>query len=82
MTTLHKPARYVVLIEAGEGMVARLFDADRKPVGDFDASSWEVADMTAGHVPAEGADPAEWGHALEGHSAAQLRGARVYTLDT
>ena len=76
-----KPARYVVLIEAGDGMVARLFDADRAHLIDFDASSWEVADMTAGLLPAEGADHGEWGNALEGHSDAQLRAARVYTLD-
>ena len=78
---MNKPARYLVLIEAGDGMVARLFDADRRHVIDFDASSWEVADMTAGRVAADGADHGEWGNALEGHSDAQLRAARVYTLD-
>ena len=76
-----KPARYLVLIEAGDGMVARMFDADRKHVIDFDASSWEVADMSAGRVPTEGADHGEWGNALEGHSDAQLRAARIYTLE-
>lgn len=78
---VHPPARYLVLIDAGDGMVARLFDAGRRHVIDIDASSWEVAEMTAGRMPAEGADHAEWGSALEGHSDAQLRAARIYTLD-
>lgn len=77
----HKPARYLVLIEAGDGMVARLFDADRRHLIDFDASSFEVVEMTAGRMPVEGADQAEWRHALDGHGADQLRAARVYTLD-
>lgn len=76
-----KPARYMVLIEAGDGMVARLFDAGRRQLLEIDASSWEVADMTAGRMPTQGADPGEWGSALEGHSDAQLRAARIYTLD-
>lgn len=76
-----KPAHYLVLIEAGDGIVARLFDAERRQLLEFDASSWEVADMTAGRVPVQGADHGEWGSALEGHSDAQLRAARVYTLD-
>ena len=78
---VHKPARYLVLIEAGDGMVARLFDADRRHLIDFDASSFEVVEMTAGRMPVEGADQAEWRHALDGHGAGQLRAARVYTLD-
>ena len=78
---MNKPARYLVLIEAGDGMVARLFDSERSHVIDFDASSWEVAEMTAGRVPVEGADHGEWGGVLEGHSDAQLRSARVYTLE-
>ena len=77
-----KPARYLVLIEAGDGMVARLFDAEHRHLLDFDASSWEVADMTAGHMPANGVDrEGAWGSALEGHSEAELRSARIYTLD-
>ena len=78
---VHKPARYLVLIEAGDGMVARLFDADRRHVIDFDATSFEVVEMTAGRMPVEGADQAEWHHALDGHAAEQLRAARVYTLE-
>lgn len=78
---MNKPARYLVLLESGEGMVARLFDAERSPLGEFDASSFEVAEMTSRRVPTIGIDPAAWGHVLEGHSPQQLGAARVYALD-
>ncbi len=78
---VHPPARFLVLIDAGDGMVARLFDAGHRHIIDIDASSWEVAEMTAARMPAEGADQAEWGRLLEGHSEAQQRAARIYTLD-
>lgn len=75
------PARYLVIIDAAGEMLARLFDAERRHLTDFDASSEEVAVMTSGLVPAVGADVWQWGHALEGHSAQELREARIYTLD-
>lgn len=78
---MNKPARYLVLIESGEGMVACLFDAEHRPVGEFDASSFEVAEMTRGNVPVVGIDPAVWGGALGGHNAQQQGAARIYTLD-
>lgn len=78
---MNKPARYLVLIESGEGMVARLFDAERRPLGEFDASSFEVAEMTRSTVPSVGIDPAAWGSVLGGHNAQQQNAARVYTLD-
>lgn len=79
---MNKPARYLVLIEAsGEGMVARLFDAERAHLGDFDASSFEVADMTAGVVPTQGATDPAWGLALNGHNEAERAAALVYRLD-
>ena len=78
---MNKPARFLVLIESGEGMIARLFDAEHAPLGEFDASSFEVAEMTSRNVPSLGIDAAVWGHALDGHSPPQLGAARVYTLD-
>jgi len=75
------PVKYLILIEAGGPMVARLFDAHRVHVLDIDASSEEVAVMTAGLVPEQGADDAVWSKALEGHNAAERTAARVYTLD-
>jgi hypothetical protein len=75
------PARYLVLIDASGAMTARLFDAERHVLGDFDASSEEVAVMTRGLVAANGADAAVWDRALAGHNAAERRAADVFTLD-
>ena len=75
------PARYLVLIDASGAMTARLFDAQRRPLGDFDASSEEVAVMTQGLVAAAGADAPDWDRALAGHNAAERRAADVFTLD-
>lgn len=78
---LQKPARYLLLIEQAGSMVARLFDADRKHLMDFDATSEEVVTMTAGLSPSKGADAQSWGLALQGHSDAERAAALVYTLD-
>lgn len=79
---MHKtPAKYLVLIDASGGMVARLFDAARVQVTDFDASSEEVAVMLAGLTPEAIGDSPEWQTPLRGHSAAERRAAQVYTLD-
>jgi len=74
-------ARYLVVIESGGVAVARLFTEPREQVAEFDASTEEVILMTQGLVPASGAEGAEWDRALAGHSAAERRAARVYTLD-
>ncbi|MFT3955923.1 MAG: hypothetical protein QM722_16490 [Piscinibacter sp.] len=75
------PARFLVLIDASGAMTARLFDAERRLLGDFDASSEEVAVMTKGLVGSNGADAAAWDEALAGHNAAERRAAEVFTLD-
>lgn len=75
------PARYLVMIDASGAMVARLFDAQRAPVAEFDASSEEVAVMTSGLEPTRGAVGPEWARALAGHSEQERREAEVYTLD-
>lgn len=80
-TSHRKPARYLVVIDAGGTVIARLFLATRELVAEFDAGTEEAAQMTAGRVPAKGADGPEWDRALEGHSAAERRAADVYTLD-
>ena len=80
--TVHQPpARFLLVIDSGGGMVARLFDASREPVAEFDAASEEVAVMSRGLAPQEGAGGAEWDAALVGHSAEERRTAEVYTLD-
>ncbi|HEY8973235.1 MAG TPA: hypothetical protein VIN75_03390 [Burkholderiaceae bacterium] len=74
-------SRYLVVIDSGGFMVARLFLESREQVAEFDASTEEVAQMI-GHLPPEdGATDASWDRALAGHSAAERAGARVYVLD-
>lgn len=75
------PARYLVVIDNGGSMVARLLLESRKPVAEFDAGSEEVAVMTRGLQPSYGATGTEWDDGLHGHSAEERRGARIYTLD-
>jgi len=76
-----KPVRFLVVIDSGGYVLARLFVETREQVAEFDAGSEEAAQMTRGLVPAKGADGPEWDRALEGHSAAERSAAEVYTLD-
>lgn len=76
-----KPARYLLLIDAGGSTVAQLFTEAREFAGEFDAGSEEVAVMTQRLRPDAGADGPEWDAALEGRSAAERAAAVVYTLD-
>jgi hypothetical protein len=80
-TPSRAPARYLVVIESGGSAIARLFGDKREQVGEFDASTEEVTVMTRGLVPAQGADGPDWDGALSGHSTAERREARVFTLD-
>ena len=80
-TSHQPPARYLVVIDAGGSAVARLFLETRELVAEFDAGTEEAVQMTSGLVPSQGAAGPEWDRALEGHSAAERRAARVYTLD-
>lgn len=74
------PVKYLILIDAVDGPVARLFDGQRGHVIDIDASSEEVAVMTQGLQPAREGQAAVWARALAGHNPAQRAAARVYTL--
>jgi hypothetical protein len=78
---LQKPAKFLVLIDAGGAMVARLFDEQRVQVAEFDATSEEVAVMTSGLLPGQGADAPDWDKPLRGHNPRERREAQVYTLD-
>ena len=80
-TPLQPPARYLVVIDSGGYMVARLFLETREQVAEFDAAVEEVAAMTLNLAAKTGAQGAEWDRALQGHSAAERAGAQVYTLD-
>jgi hypothetical protein len=74
------PVRYLVVIDAGGAMVARLFLATRELVNEFDAAVAEVSNLTAGLVPSIGALGAEWDAGLESYSSVQRASAEVYTL--
>lgn len=75
-----RPARYLLLIDAGGTTVVRLFTEGRQSVGEFDAGIEELAPMIQGLQPFEGACGPEWDHALEGHSATERAAAAVYRL--
>jgi hypothetical protein len=74
------PVKYLIVIESGGPMVARLFDANRVHVIDMDASSEDVSETTEGIVPTHGGMAPEWDRALAGHSAEERAAAQVYTL--
>lgn len=79
--SLRSHARYLVVIDSGGFMVARLFLESREQVAEFDASTEEVAQMIM-HLQADSnaGDP-QWDRALAGHSAAERAEARVYVLE-
>jgi hypothetical protein len=78
---MQAPAKYLVIIESGGSSEARMYTAERAQVADFDASTEEVAVMTSGLQPVQGATGPGWDRALAGHSASARAEALVYTLD-
>lgn len=73
--------RYLVVIDSGGHMVARLFLASREQVAEFDAGTQEVAQMIANRQAQGSAADPPWDRALAGHSAEERAQARVYVLD-
>ena len=80
-TTPRPRSRYLVVIDSGGFMVARLFLESREQVAEFDASTEEVAQMIGRLAPVDGAGDPAWDRALAGHSAEERSQARVYVLD-
>lgn len=79
--TVHRaPARYLVVIDSGGSMVARLFLPTRELAAEFDAMVEEVTVMTQDLTPETGALGTEWDVALQGHNATERAAALVYTL--
>jgi hypothetical protein len=76
-----EPVKFLVLIEAGDGMVARFFDADHRHMSDIDAASEEVAVMTRGLVPEHAGNDASWRQPLSSHTAEERAAAQIYTLE-
>ena len=75
------PARYLVLIDSGGYMVARMFLENHEQIAEFDAAVEEVAVMTKNLAPEVGALGPQWDLALRGHSTAERAGAAVYRLE-
>lgn len=76
------PVRFLIVIDSGGSMVARLFDVDRAHVLDMDASTEDVVATIVGAVPVDGGATApEWDAALAGHSVDERASARVYALN-
>ena len=78
---MHKPVKYLVLIDAAGSPVARLFDADQAHILDIDATSEEVVDMTGGHTPEYNGADARWDKTLQGHTSQERETAQIFTLD-
>ena len=78
---MQEPARYLVIIEQDGAMLARLFDAERRPVIEFDAASEEVAVMLAGLEPVHDGTAPAWDRALRGHNPRERAAAQVFELD-
>ena len=77
----NSPVKFLIVIDSGGSMVARLFDADRVHVMDMDASTEDVVATIDGAVPTDSGTAPEWDLALAGHSAAERAAAQVYTLE-
>jgi len=74
-------ARYLVIIDSGGFVVARLFLESLEQVAEFDASTEEVVQMiNRARIDGSAAEP-RWDRALAGHSADERAQARVYVLE-
>ena len=81
--TAHREAiKYLVVIPAAEGPIAKLLLANREQTSEFDANTEEATSMTYGLTALVGATGPEWDKALSGHSTAERAAAKVYTFKT
>ncbi len=77
----HRQAtKYLVMVPAAGGPIAKLLAGNRQPVAELDANTEEVTAMIKGLAPSIGACGPEWDPALAGHSAEERAAAAVYTL--
>lgn len=74
------PVKFLILIDAGDARVARLFNAERGHVMDMDASTEDVLLTIQGLAPTTTGTAPEWDAALAGHSTAERAQAQVFTL--
>ena len=72
--------RYLIVIPAPDGPIAKLLDTNRQQLAELDANTEEVTTMLKGLAPVVGAAGADWDQSLSGHSAAERASTAVYTL--
>jgi hypothetical protein len=80
LKTLRPQARYLVLIDSGGFMVARLFSAERVQLIEFDGSTEEATQMMAGGHASQTANDPVWDAVLRGHSTHERALAQVFEL--
>jgi hypothetical protein len=74
-------SKYLVVIAAPEGPVAKLLLQDLKQAAELDANTEEVSAMITGLTPAIGATDAKWDKLLTAYSTEERATAEVYTLE-
>jgi hypothetical protein len=80
VTAHSKPVKYLVLIESGGGMLAKLFLESRELSMECDAAAAEVASMTADLTPEIGACAPAWDAALCAFDPKTRASAEIFTL--
>ena len=78
---LREVARYLIVIPAPDGPIAKLLDINRDQLAELDANTEEVTTMLKGLAPVVGATGTDWNKSLSGYSAGERALSRVYTLD-
>lgn len=79
--THREATRYLVVIAAPEGPMAKLLLRDRTQVAELDANTEEVTSMINGLTPVIGATEGEWDALLAAHSPEERATAQVFTLE-
>ena len=72
--------KYLVVIAAAGGTIAKLLLPDRKQVAELDANTEELTAMIKGRTPELGATQVEWDALLAGYSPEERAAAQIYTL--
>ena len=73
--------KYLVVIAAPEGSIAKLLLPDLEQVAELDANTEEVTAMIKGLEPPVGAAEVEWDKLLAGYSLKERATAMIYTLE-
>ena len=72
--------KYLVIIHAAEGPIARLFLSNYEQATELDANTEEVSTMIKGIVPSIGAAGSEWDRSLVGLNPDERASAEIYVL--